>query len=262
MVLHRPLASSSHRRNLLLNGASQWTLKYILFTVPLLYIKSPETSSRGGGDELGPNHVLAERRRREKLNERFIVLRSLVPFVTKMDKASILGDTIEYVKELRKRIQELETRLRQMEAERNSADYKKQSHSNLKEQRISAGGGSTLGREKRKMMRIVEDGGGGAKPNVVESPSRTVGEEVVQVEVSIIESDALVEIQCLHKEGLLLDVMRVLRGLRIEVSTAQSSITNGVFAAVLRAKVRENVNGRKASIMEVKRSINQLILPC
>ncbi|KAL0419913.1 UNVERIFIED_CONTAM: Transcription factor [Sesamum radiatum] len=257
-----PLASSSHRLNLLLNGASQWTLKYILFTVPLLYIKSPETSSRGGGDELGPNHVLAERRRREKLNERFIVLRSLVPFVTKMDKASILGDTIEYVKELRKRIQELETRLRQMEAERNSADYKKQSHSNLKEQRSSAAGGSTLGREKRKMMRIVEDGGGGAKPNVVESPSRTVGEEVVQVEVSIIESDALVEIQCLHKEGLLLDVMRVLRGLRIEVSTAQSSITNGVFAAVLRAKVRENVNGRKASIMEVKRSINQLNLPC
>ncbi|KAK4407126.1 Transcription factor [Sesamum angolense] len=260
-----PLASSCHRRNLLLNGASQWTLKYILFTVPLLCIKSPETSSRGGGDELGPNHVLAERRRREKLNERFIILRSLVPFVTKMDKASILGDTIEYVKELRKRIQELETRLRQMEAERNSADYKKQSHSNLKEQRSSAAGGSTLGREKRKMMRIVEDGGGGgeAKPNVVESPSRTVGEEVVQVEVSIIESDALVEIQCLHKEGLLLDVMRVLRGLRIEVSTAQSSISNGVFAAVLRAKVRENdVNGRKASIMEVKRSINQLILPC
>ncbi|XP_011079838.1 truncated basic helix-loop-helix protein A [Sesamum indicum] len=264
-----PFASSSNRRNLLLDGASQWTLKYILFTVPLLYTKSPETSARGGGappDELGPNHVLAERRRREKLNERFIILRSLVPFVTKMDKASILGDTIEYVKQLRKRIQELEAPLRQMEAERNSTNYKKQNYSNLKEQRSSAGG--SLGREKRKMMRIVEDGerggggGGGAKSKVVESPSRTVGEEVVQVEVSIIESDALVEIQCLHKEGLLLDVMRVLRGLRIEVTTVQSSISNGVFAAEFRAKVRENVNGRKANIMEVKRSINQVILPC
>jgi hypothetical protein len=37
-----------------------------------------------GRAELGASHVLKERRRREKLNERFIVLRSLVPFVTKV----------------------------------------------------------------------------------------------------------------------------------------------------------------------------------
>ncbi|KAJ6412344.1 hypothetical protein OIU84_005409 [Salix udensis] len=68
-------------------------------------------------DELSANHVLAERRRREKLNERFIMLRSLVPFVTKMDKASILGDTIEYVKQLCQKIQDLEARNKQMESE-------------------------------------------------------------------------------------------------------------------------------------------------
>jgi hypothetical protein len=37
-----------------------------------------------GRAELSASHVLKERRRREKLNERFIVLRSLVPFVTKV----------------------------------------------------------------------------------------------------------------------------------------------------------------------------------
>ncbi|KAJ1416598.1 Transposase, MuDR, plant [Sesbania bispinosa] len=98
------------------DDTAQWLLKYILFTVPYLHDieSSPQTRDattavsgdpaarlRGKGtpqDELSANHVLAERRRREKLNERFIILRSLVPFVTKMDKASILGDTIEYVK--------------------------------------------------------------------------------------------------------------------------------------------------------------------
>lgn len=122
----------SHNFHVAMDGTGQWFLKYILFTVPYLHAKNPGESSpqtaadtklRGKGtpqDELSANHVLAERRRREKLNERFIILRSLVPFVTKMDKASILGDTIEYVKQLRRKIQELEARNRQTEAEQRS----------------------------------------------------------------------------------------------------------------------------------------------
>jgi hypothetical protein len=35
------------------------------------------------------NHVLQERKRREKLNERFIILRSLVPFVTKVQSSEL-----------------------------------------------------------------------------------------------------------------------------------------------------------------------------
>lgn len=42
------------------------------------------TSRTQRGQELSVSHVLKERRRREKLNERFVVLRSLVPFVTKV----------------------------------------------------------------------------------------------------------------------------------------------------------------------------------
>ncbi|KAL3849858.1 hypothetical protein ACJIZ3_011740 [Penstemon smallii] len=233
--------SFSHRDHLLLDGASQWALKYILFTVPLLHTKSRDPSTRRDTtpqDELSANHVLAERRRREKLNERFIILRSLVPFVTKMDKASILGDTIEYVKQLRKKIQELESQERPREPNNVNS---------LKDKSI----GPSLLREKRK-MRIVE-GGGRVAP-------RAVAEDVVQVEVSIIEKDALVEIQCMHKGGLLMDVMQLLRKLKIEVTTVQSSIIDGLFTAELRAKVKENVNGRKASIMEVKRAINQIII--
>ena len=37
-----------------------------------------------GGEETNGSHVLAERRRREKLNDRFMTLRALVPFVTKV----------------------------------------------------------------------------------------------------------------------------------------------------------------------------------
>ncbi|XP_047157064.1 truncated basic helix-loop-helix protein A-like [Vigna umbellata] len=253
---------ASHLFHPAVDGPSQWLLKYILFTVPYLHAKNPADTSpqtaadpklRGKGtpqDELSANHVLAERRRREKLNERFVILRSLVPFVTKMDKASILGDTIEYVKQLRRKIQELEARNRHTEAEHRSklpeVTVQRTSSNSSKEQQRS---GVTV-MEKRK-VRIVE--GVAAKATAVEAETAT------SVQVSIIESDALLEIECVHREGLLLDVMQMLREVRIEVIGVQSSISNGVFMAELRAKVKEHANGKKVSIVEVKKALNQII---
>ncbi|CAA6669882.1 unnamed protein product [Spirodela intermedia] len=43
------------------------------------------------------------RQRREKLNHRFYALRSVVPNVSRMDKASLLADAVAYIKELRTR---------------------------------------------------------------------------------------------------------------------------------------------------------------
>lgn len=79
----------------------------------------------------------------------------------------------------------------------------------------------------KKKMRI--EGGGKQKEQETE----------VHVEVSIIEKDALVELECRQREGLLLDVMKVLRQLRVEIIAIQSSISKGVLVAELRGKVRK-----------------------
>ncbi|KAL8188949.1 hypothetical protein R6Q57_029469 [Mikania cordata] len=59
---------------------------------------------------IGPyyDHILAERKRRETLSQRFIALSALLPNLKKMDKASVLGDAIEYMKILKGRLKILE----------------------------------------------------------------------------------------------------------------------------------------------------------
>ncbi|CAN6303716.1 unnamed protein product [Urochloa humidicola] len=54
------------------------------------------------------DHILAERKRREKLSQRFIALSKIVPGLKKMDKASVLGDAIKYVKQLQDQVKGLE----------------------------------------------------------------------------------------------------------------------------------------------------------
>nr|QFU95692.1 bHLH transcription factor [Brassica napus] len=181
-------------------SSSQWMLKHIILKVPFLHDNTK--NKRLPREEL--NHVVAERRRREKLNERFITLRSLVPFVTKMDKVSILGDTIEYVNHLSKRIHELE---------------------------------STHHEPNQKRMRIGK------------------GRTWEEVEVSIIESDVLLEMRCEYRDGLLLNILQVLKELGIETTAVHTALNDNHFEAEIRAKVR----GKKPTIAEVKIAIHQII---
>ncbi|KAK8945200.1 Transcription factor bHLH14 [Platanthera zijinensis] len=63
------------------------------------------------GREQNPaDHLEAERQRRENLNRRFYALRSVVPNVSRMDKASLLADAVSYINELRVKVEELENK--------------------------------------------------------------------------------------------------------------------------------------------------------
>ncbi|CAI0385712.1 unnamed protein product [Linum tenue] len=72
----------------------------------------PKPRKRGrkpaNGREEPLNHVEAERQRREKLNQKFYALRAVVPNISKMDKASLLGDAITYINGLHMKIKVME----------------------------------------------------------------------------------------------------------------------------------------------------------
>ncbi|KAF8780094.1 hypothetical protein HU200_001751 [Digitaria exilis] len=75
-------------------------------------------------------NLMAERRRRKRLNDRLSMLRSIVPKISKMDRTSILGDTIDYVKELTERIKALEEEIGASPEDLNLLNTLKDSSSN------------------------------------------------------------------------------------------------------------------------------------
>ncbi|KAF5455920.1 hypothetical protein F2P56_025448 [Juglans regia] len=72
-------------------------------------VKNPAKKLQGQPSK----NLMAERRRRKRLNDRLSMLRSIVPKISKMDRTSILGDTIEYMKELLEKINSLQLEIDQ-----------------------------------------------------------------------------------------------------------------------------------------------------
>ncbi|KAL3614206.1 hypothetical protein CASFOL_042280 [Castilleja foliolosa] len=67
----------------------------------------PRSSKRSRAAEV---HNLSEKRRRSRINEKLKALQSLVPNSNKTDKASMLDETIEYLKQLQLQVQMLTMR--------------------------------------------------------------------------------------------------------------------------------------------------------
>ncbi|KAJ0502880.1 putative transcription factor bHLH family [Helianthus annuus] len=77
----------------------------------------PETTKRIGGEKGDRTRTLiSERKRRNGMKEKLYELRSLVPNITKMDKASIVGDAARYIQDLQTQSRKLRAEIATIEA--------------------------------------------------------------------------------------------------------------------------------------------------
>ncbi|XP_074285071.1 transcription factor FER-LIKE IRON DEFICIENCY-INDUCED TRANSCRIPTION FACTOR [Silene latifolia] len=65
--------------------------------------------------------LISERRRRGRMKEKLYALRALVPNITKMDKASIVGDAVLYLQDLQMQAKKLKSQIEGLESSYESA---------------------------------------------------------------------------------------------------------------------------------------------
>ncbi|KAL0693302.1 hypothetical protein Bca4012_060482 [Brassica carinata] len=143
------------------------------------------------------NHVEAERLRREKLNQRFYALRATVPNVSKMDKASLLGDAICYINELRSRAENAES-------ERNAIQIE------LNKLREEIAG--------RNAISSVRGGGGNASEI-----------ETANIDVKILGCDAMVRLESSKRNHPAARLMSAFMDLDLELNHASISVIHDLM---------------------------------
>ncbi|CAL4890703.1 unnamed protein product [Urochloa decumbens] len=173
------------------------------------------------------DHIIAERRRREKISQRFIELSTVIPGLKKMDKVTILGDAVKYVRELQDKVKTLEEDGAHSAGGRSIQSavlVKKPCH--LPEDEAMAGG----------------DGG---------------GQQLPEIEARLSEKSVLLRIHCYNARGLLVRMIAEVEQMHLSIThTNVMPFLASTAIITITAKVEE---GFSAAVDEIVRRIHSVL---
>ncbi|KAF3620740.1 putative homeobox-leucine zipper protein ATHB-7-like [Capsicum annuum] len=171
-------------------------------------------------------HVEAERKRREKLNHRFYALRSVVPYVSKMDKASLLADAVTYINELKANIKDLESKLIKLQ---NKKRHKSNNSSTtIMDQHDSHDSVSSIRTDRTNNKSLFST------------------RNRMEIEAKIIGSEAVIRVQSLDVNYPCMRLMNAMRELEFQICHASVSSVKDLMLQDIVIRVPEEFSNEEA----------------
>lgn len=239
-------------------STTQKMLKKVLFDVPWMHgrcpPKSQEILSKRDWKHRDGDVSMSYVTMNEKLNEKFFILRSAVPSSSKVEKASILDDTIAYLKELEKRVHELEARKECGESE----ERKRKKHPDIVERTSDNyhqdhGQNEISHRSKHSLNKRRASDIGEMDAGINSLLSK---ESLADMTITVVEKEVMIEMRCPWREGLLLELVDAINSLNLDARSVQSSSVDGILTMRLTSKFK---GAAVASVGMIKQTLQKVV---
>ncbi|XP_034682789.1 transcription factor bHLH90 isoform X2 [Vitis riparia] len=226
--LKRPIEKSSfsidhHYNETLLKQQLGLGLGLVSAT-PMVEKENEKARQKPESEQYHSKNLITERNRRNRIKDGLFTLRALVPKISKMDRASILGDAIQYIVELQQEVKKLqdEVNMEQEGSNMKDAELKRSSRYSPATTTEHNRGSSSIGEKKQ-----------------IES-------QRVQVEVKLIGTrEFLLKLLCEQKRGGFARLMEAINVLGLQVVDANITTFNGKVLNIFRVEANKEFQPKK-----------------
>ncbi|XP_076945315.1 transcription factor bHLH10-like [Bidens hawaiensis] len=169
---------------------------------------------------------VSEKHRRKQMNDKFEALKSLIPYSTKIDRTSIMGDAIGYINKLKGDLEELKILV----------DRKRCNISRMKKQKIE--GDSNLDVESNTVYDDQQAYNGNLTSTTKSSWLQRKSKNV-EIDVRIIDDEVTIKLVQQKRINCLLVVSQVFDELNLDVQHVAGGLIGGYYSYLFNNKICE-----------------------